>query len=86
MAGKIKDLDEAPPYRLTSKDFVDWHGSAMSGPAVVKVLDGQLDPVNDIPDYSPQRSINSATLHWLLSTPAAIAGVHRIAPRILQKL
>jgi hypothetical protein len=42
--------------------------------------------VPNIPGYSPQRAINSAMLHWLVSTPSAIAGVHRTAPCSLQKL
>ena len=33
----------------------------------------------DNPVYSPQRSTSSATVQWLFSTPAAIAGVMRIA-------
>ena len=40
----------------------------------------QLEPVQCNPVYSPQRSTNSATVHALFSTPAACAGVMRIAP------
>jgi hypothetical protein len=36
--------------------------------------------------YSQQRSTSSATVHWLFSTPAAIAGVIRNTRWDLQKL
>ena len=46
----------------------------------------QLELVQCNPVYSPQRSTNSATVHALFSTPAACAGVMRIAPWNFTKL
>jgi len=86
MPGQIENLNIAFPYRLVLKNFVDRHGSAPSRAAVVQLRNRDLNIGQYNPVYSPQRSTSSATIHALDSTPAACAGVMRIAPCVFTKL
>ena len=49
MARQIKDFNISLPDRLAAKDFMDRHGGAMDGPAVVEMLNSQLEPLKIFP-------------------------------------
>jgi hypothetical protein len=46
MAVQVKNLNLALPDSLTAKDFMDGHGVAVDGPAIVKLHNGGLQAEN----------------------------------------
>ena len=65
------------------------HAHARIRARLHRICANALSPFEGEPDnfvYSPQRSSNSATVQWLFSIPAAIAGVIFKALWVLTKL
>lgn len=85
--GRADQKPQRPPAKRFCRERL--HGQAQSHAKPSRsyaTARRQLELLPDNPVYSPQRSTNSVTVHALFSTPAACAGVMRIAPCVFTKL
>jgi len=85
MAFKTERFNYAVPYDLATKEFNHWIGADVLRFAVMHLLDCIFKFFNALAHLSII-STRSRTVQHVFVTPAAIAGVHRIAMLDFTKL
>jgi hypothetical protein len=82
---KVEGLDDAFPNCIPFESFIDQHGPHMGSAAFFRLLNGLLYSFNSL-CHASTISTKSRMVDKLFVTPAAIAGVHRMAMLDFTKL